>query len=74
MTSSSENISDHYRLPTDARPKHYDLTIRTDVKKEKFTGFVKIEYVQRLSCVIDRRVPACIPQPRNPEGDQGSHI
>jgi aminopeptidase 2 len=34
---------DHYRLPTDIRPRHYDLTIRTDLEKEKFSGFVKIE-------------------------------
>lgn len=34
---------DHYRLPTDVRPRHYDLTIRTDLEKEKFSGFVKIE-------------------------------
>src|ERR1700677_2560097 len=45
MASSSEDASDHYRLPTNARPKHYDLTIRTDLEKEKFTGFVKIECV-----------------------------
>ena len=45
MASSSENPSDRYRLPTDARPKLYDLTIRTDLEKEKFTGFVKIECV-----------------------------
>ncbi len=42
-SSSSEKASDHYRLPTDVRPRHYDLTIRTDLEKEKFTGFVKIE-------------------------------
>jgi hypothetical protein len=45
MASSSENVSDHYRLPTNARPRHYDLTIRTDLENEKFTGFVKIECV-----------------------------
>ncbi|KAI9431112.1 peptidase family M1-domain-containing protein [Lactarius indigo] len=43
MATSSENASDHYRLPTDVRPRHYDLTIRTDLEKEKFTGFVKID-------------------------------
>ncbi|KAI9431113.1 hypothetical protein H4582DRAFT_2085539 [Lactarius indigo] len=31
------------RLPTEVRPRHYDLTIRTDLEKEKFTGFVKID-------------------------------
>jgi aminopeptidase 2 len=43
MASSSDNASDHYRLPTNARPRHYDLTIRTDLEKEKFNGFVKID-------------------------------
>jgi hypothetical protein len=43
-----DNASDHYRLPTEVRPRHYDLTIRTNLEKEKFTGFVKIECVRRL--------------------------
>lgn len=43
FTMSSEKAVDHYRLPTDLRPRHYDLTIRTDLEKEKFSGFVKIE-------------------------------
>ncbi|KAH8986246.1 leucyl aminopeptidase [Lactarius hatsudake] len=41
--ATSEHASDHYRLPTEVRPRHYDLTIRTDLEKEKFTGFVKID-------------------------------
>ncbi|KAI0253583.1 leucyl aminopeptidase [Lactifluus subvellereus] len=40
---SSGKPLDHYRLPTDIRPRHYDLTIRTDLQKERFTGFVKID-------------------------------
>ncbi|KAI0259093.1 leucyl aminopeptidase [Gloeopeniophorella convolvens] len=40
---SSEKAPDHYRLPTDVRPKHYDLTIRTDLEKEAFSGFVNID-------------------------------
>jgi hypothetical protein len=40
---SSEKAIDHYRLPTDLRPRHYDLIIRTDLEKEKFSGFVKIQ-------------------------------
>jgi len=44
MSSSSEGFIDHYyRLPRDVVPRHYDLTIRTDLEKEKFAGFVKIE-------------------------------
>jgi len=42
MASSSENASDRYHLPTEVCPRHYDLTIRTDLEKEKFTGFAKI--------------------------------
>jgi hypothetical protein len=40
---SSNKALDNYRLPTDSRPRHYDLIIRTDLEKEKFTGLVKIE-------------------------------
>ncbi|KAI9456781.1 leucyl aminopeptidase [Russula earlei] len=40
---SSQKPVSHYRLPTDLRPRHYDLTIRTDLEKERFTGFVKID-------------------------------
>jgi aminopeptidase 2 len=43
MSSSPKKVIDNYRLPTDVRPTHYDLTIRTDLEKEKFAGFVKIE-------------------------------
>lgn len=34
-----------YRLPTDIKPTHYDLTVRTDLKESKFDGVVKIECV-----------------------------
>ncbi|KAH9981908.1 leucyl aminopeptidase [Russula compacta] len=40
---SSNKAIDNYRLPTDSRPRHYDLIIRTDLEKEKFTGLVKID-------------------------------
>jgi aminopeptidase 2 len=33
---------DRYRLPTDVKPSHYDLTVWTDLKKLKFGGFVTI--------------------------------
>jgi hypothetical protein len=36
---------DQFRLPTDVRPTHYDVTIKTDLEKLKFEGFVKIECV-----------------------------
>lgn len=32
-----------YRLPLDVKPTHYDVTIRTDLEKLSFGGFVKIE-------------------------------
>jgi hypothetical protein len=34
-----------YRLPLDVKPTHYDVTVRTDLEKLSFDGFVKIEYV-----------------------------
>lgn len=37
---------DEYRLPLNVKPTHYDLTIRTDLEKLTFDGFVKIEYVR----------------------------
>ena len=42
-TPSTTKNPDEYRLPTDVRPTHYDLTIRTDLEKETFDGAVKIE-------------------------------
>ncbi|KAI0064922.1 leucyl aminopeptidase [Artomyces pyxidatus] len=41
--SDTVKPSDAYRLPTDVRPKHYDLTVRTDLEKETFEGVVKID-------------------------------
>lgn len=49
---SSKKSLDHYRLPTDVRPRHYDLTIRTDLEKEKFSGFVRIECVWFYLCHV----------------------
>lgn len=36
---------EEYRLPTDVKPSHYDVTIRTDLDKLKFDGFVIAQYV-----------------------------
>lgn len=33
-----------YRLPTNVKPTHYDITIRTDLEKLKFDGFVIAQY------------------------------
>ncbi|KAG6821168.1 hypothetical protein H0H93_005388 [Arthromyces matolae] len=34
--------NDEYRLPTNVKPSHYDLTIKTDLEKLEFEGFVSI--------------------------------
>ena len=31
---------DAYRLPTDLKPTHYDVVVRTDLEKLKFDGYV----------------------------------
>ncbi|RXW20987.1 hypothetical protein EST38_g4846 [Candolleomyces aberdarensis] len=42
-TSSSEN-QDHYRLPTDVKPTHYDVVIKTDLEASTFQGVVKTSF------------------------------
>ena len=59
--ASSDNRSNHYRLPTKVCPRHFSLTIRTDLKKEKVTGFVKLECVLHLFPVIDNHALARMP-------------
>jgi hypothetical protein len=34
-----------FRLPTDVKPVHYDITFRTDLVKETFDGFVVAQSV-----------------------------
>jgi aminopeptidase 2 len=41
--------ADAYRLPTNVKPTHYDITLRTDLKEETFGGAVKIQCVLRLA-------------------------
>lgn len=43
--ATMEPVTAHteHRLPTDVKPIHYDLTIRTDLEELKFDGSVKIE-------------------------------
>lgn len=36
---------DQYRLPTNVKAAHYDVTIKTDLESLIFQGFVKIRYV-----------------------------
>lgn len=37
--------ADQYRLPTNVKPTHYDLTIRTDLQELKFDGYVTAQCV-----------------------------
>lgn len=43
-----------YRLPTNVRPTHYDLTIKTDLEKLEFEGFAKIslDVLQETSSIV----------------------
>jgi hypothetical protein len=34
---------DTYRLPTDVKPTHYEVTVRTDLEKLVFDGFVYVQ-------------------------------
>lgn len=40
--------ADEHRLPTDLKPLHYDLTIKTDLQELNFSGQVKVECVNSL--------------------------
>ena len=44
-TAAPAGDADQYRLPTNVKPTHYDVTIKTDLEKFKFQGFVKIKWV-----------------------------
>lgn len=35
--------SDEYRLPTNIKPTHYDVAIKTDLENLIFEGYVRIE-------------------------------
>jgi hypothetical protein len=45
MSSLSATIdtADTYRLPTNVRPTHYEVTVRTDLEKLVFDGFVRVQ-------------------------------
>ncbi|GJE97966.1 Peptidase M1 aminopeptidase N catalytic domain-containing protein [Phanerochaete sordida] len=38
----AEDSADRYRLPTNVKPYHYDLTVRTDLEGLKYDGYVTI--------------------------------
>ena len=48
-TSDMAPTEADYRLPTNVKPTHYDLTVRTDITAAKFDGVVTVQYVRRLS-------------------------
>ncbi|KIP12371.1 hypothetical protein PHLGIDRAFT_32955 [Phlebiopsis gigantea 11061_1 CR5-6] len=75
MPPETSQASDNpYRLPTDVKPTHYDLTIRTDLKDLKFDGYVTIHldvlqdtksiefYVSKLELVQIRLTSAPLTQ------------
>ncbi|CDO74865.1 hypothetical protein BN946_scf185004.g15 [Trametes cinnabarina] len=41
--SSPASAQQDYRLPTDVKPTHYDLTVWTDLENNKFEGIVHID-------------------------------
>ncbi|KAK7043674.1 Aminopeptidase 2 mitochondrial [Paramarasmius palmivorus] len=41
-TTTQPSDTSQYRLPTNVKPSHYDLTIQTDLDKLTFNGYVKI--------------------------------
>lgn len=47
-TAETTKDPNQYRLPTDLKPTHYDLTIHTDLEKLKFNGFITAQYVLLL--------------------------
>jgi hypothetical protein len=42
---AQELATTEYRLPVNVKPRHYDVTIHTDLKELVFNGFVKIRSV-----------------------------
>ena len=40
-------LAEVYRLPTDSKPTHYDVTVRTDLAGAKFDGIVVVQCVAK---------------------------
>jgi hypothetical protein len=47
---------DQYRLPTNVKATHYDVTIKTDLENLTFQGFVKIRYGGNILCMKCTRI------------------
>src|ERR1700722_127897 len=43
MSSDPTASPESYRLPNNVRPTHYELTVRTDLEKLVFDGFVRVQ-------------------------------
>ncbi|KAF8198244.1 leucyl aminopeptidase [Mycena galopus ATCC 62051] len=43
MHPNPSNVQDKYRLPTNVKPLHYDLTFWTDLESLEFGGFVTVD-------------------------------
>jgi hypothetical protein len=57
MTTATDSQHEYvkptdYRLPTNVRPTHYDLTFKTDLESLKFWGYAIIECVSQISIII----------------------
>lgn len=39
----ADRHADKFRLPTSMKPAHYDLTVRSDLEKLTFDGYVTIQ-------------------------------
>lgn len=46
---------DQYRLPLDVKPTHYEVTVKTDLEKLTFNGFVNIQYASLYSFIQSPR-------------------
>ena len=52
--NTADTLQNQYRLPVDVKPTHYDVTIRTDLDKTEYQGFVKIslDIKKETSCIV----------------------
>jgi len=52
LAMTAPGDAEKYRLPTNVRPTHYDVTVKTDLEALTFQGLVKIEYVSPFNISI----------------------